>query len=115
MNQKMKGYFTQFYEQGDGINSIPWNSEPKEMQEFVMNNPTSIFQNLPPKTKIAMIARELEIKSGKIDFVFVNEYGDFYIVETKLKINTDKKEIFAQVDYYASATWNKLEIEKDID
>ena len=111
----MKGYFTQFYEQGVGIDSTPWNSEIKHMQEFVMNNPKSIFQNLPPKTKIAMIARELEIKSGKIDFVFVNEYGDFYIVETKLKINTDKKEIFAKVDYYASATWNKLEIEKDID
>ncbi len=114
-SNKMKGFFTQFNQHGVEIDSVPWDYEKEEMQEFVMNNPTSIFQNLPPKTKITMIARELEIKSGKIDFVFVNEYGEFFIVETKLWENTDKKEIFAQVDYYAAATWNKLEIEKDVE
>jgi len=111
----VKGYFTESNNTGTEITTSPWKYEVDEMQEFVMNNPKSIFQNLPPKTKITMIARELEIKSGKIDFVFVDEYGGFFIVETKLIKNTDKKEIFAQVDYYASVTWNKLELEKDVD
>lgn len=100
---------------GTTIKSTEWDDEIKQMQEFVMNNPNAIFSHLPPGTKFAMLARELRVDGGEVDFVFVDEHGEFYIVETKLKKNTTKRKIFAQVDDYACSIWAKLKIDQDVD
>jgi len=74
------------------------------------------FHVCPPGTKFAMLARELKVEGGEIDFVFVDGDGGFYIVETKLKKNKgDKRKIFAQVDDYACSIWFKLKIYQSVD
>lgn len=100
---------------GTPIKSAEWDLEIPQMQEFVMNNPKAIFSYLPPDQKLIMLGREIKLASGSVDFVFVDEDGGFYLVETKLKENTDKRRIFAQIDDYASSTWFQLKIEQDID
>lgn len=99
---------------GKPIESTEWDDEIKQMQEFVMNNPNAIFSDLPPDLKFTMLGREIKLASGYVDFVFVDEDGGFYLVETKLKENTDKRRIFAQIDDYASSTWFQLKIEQDV-
>lgn len=113
----MDAFFTDDkFGRGTTIKSTEWDDEIKQMQEFVMNNPNAIFSYLPPDMKLTMLGREIKLDSGdEVDFVFVDEDGGFYLVETKLKKNTDKRRIFAQIDDYASSTWFQLKIEQDVD
>ncbi len=111
----MDAYFTDDFGPAKSVKSSEWDDEVKQMQEFVRNNPHAIFSRLPPGTKFAMLSRELKVDSGEVDFIFVDSDGGFYIVETKLKKNTDKRRIFAQVDDYACSIWSKLKLYKSVD
>ena len=54
------------------------------------------------------LAREFESGSGPIDVIAIDAKGDIYIIETKLKKNSDRREILAQVIDYAGAMWDKF-------
>ena len=54
------------------------------------------------------LAREFSTTSGPIDVIAIGAEGDVYIIETKLKKNTDRREILAQVIDYAGAMWDEF-------
>ena len=54
------------------------------------------------------LAREFSTTSGPIDVIAIDTEGDIYIIETKLKKNTDRREILAQIIDYAGAMWDEF-------
>ena len=81
----MKAYFTEdFGPANDELEPTEWGDEVEDMQKFVKNNPYAIFPHLPADTQFTMLAKEFVIDGNEIDFIFVDDNGDFYIVETKL-------------------------------
>jgi hypothetical protein len=59
--------------------------------------------------RLVTLSRELESGSGPIDVLAIDEDGDIYIVETKLKKNPDRRKILAQIMDYAGAMWNRFD------
>jgi len=57
---------------------------------------------------LVTLSRELESGSGPIDVLAVDQQGDIYIIETKLKKNPDRRKILAQIMDYAGAMWNRF-------
>ena len=54
------------------------------------------------------LAREFSTTSGPIDVIAIDTEGDIYIIETKLKKNSDRREILAQIIDYAGAMWDEF-------
>ena len=54
------------------------------------------------------LAREFSTTSGPIDVIAIGTEGDIYIIETKLKKNSDRREILAQIIDYAGAMWDEF-------
>ena len=54
------------------------------------------------------LAREFSTTSGPVDVIAIDTEGDIYIIETKLKKNSDRREILAQIIDYAGAMWDEF-------
>ena len=88
-------------------NSIEWREET-EIQDFVVENAETIFSEfLDVNGKICAIGKELHNGNGYADFIFLDQNGSLYIVETKLDSNTDKRRVFAQVTGYMGGIRNQ--------
>ena len=54
------------------------------------------------------LAREFSTTSGPADVIAIDAEGNIYIIETKLKKNSDRREILAQIIDYAGAMWDEF-------
>jgi len=54
------------------------------------------------------LAREFSTTSGPADVIAIDTEGNIYIIETKLKKNSDRREILAQIIDYAGAMWDEF-------
>ena len=54
------------------------------------------------------LAREFSTTSGSADVIAIDTEGNIYIIETKLKKNSDRREILAQIIDYAGAMWDEF-------
>ena len=76
------------------------------LQEYILNNPESIpVYELKEDKKLFVAKREFSTNSGPIDALAIDQYGDIYIVETKLYKNPDKRTVVAQALDYGAALW----------
>lgn len=73
------------------------------LQQYIFDNPESIL--LEDGTKLLVLARELESKSGPIDGVAIDDAGILYLIETKFYKNPDKRTVIAQVLDYGASLW----------
>jgi len=99
-----------FVSTNSGIHSsdmIEWKDE-LEMQDFILQKPEAVFSEFfEESVRICPIGKELSNENGRADFIFLSEYADLFIIETKLDSNNDKRDIFSQVKGYASAIRNQ--------
>jgi len=80
-----------------------WKDEYK-LQGFVVDNAQIIFSKfLDDDTKICVIGKELVNDNGRADIILLDQNGSLYIVETKLDLNKEKRQMFAQLMGYLSA------------
>jgi len=57
---------------------------------------------------LLILAREFGTNSGPIDAIGFDQYGNIYIVETKLYKNNDKRTVVAQALDYGASIWKNL-------
>jgi len=76
------------------------------LQEYIVANPQALpLSDLRDDLTFLIVARELPTASGPIDAVGLDDEGNFYVIETKLYRNPDKRRILAQVLDYGAALW----------
>lgn len=77
-----------------------------DLQEYIHQNPESIpLYEIKEDIRLLILAREFPTNSGPIDALGVDQYGNLYIIETKLFVNTDKRRVVAQALDYGAALW----------
>ncbi len=91
------------------IESVEFPLENK-LQELIHENQILKKIQLGPDNDLTLItlAREFSTTSGPIDVLGIDVDGRIYIIETKLKKNTDRRDILAQVIDYAGAMWDEF-------
>lgn len=76
------------------------------LQKYIYDNPESIpLYDIKEDVRLLILAREFQTNSGPIDAIGIDQYGDLYIVETKLYKNPDKRTVVAQALDYGAALW----------
>ena len=76
------------------------------LQEYIHENPDIIpVYEIDENIRILVVAREFPTNSGPIDAIALDQYGEIYIVETKLYKNPDKRKVIAQILDYGAALW----------
>lgn len=82
--------------------------DEKKLQEFIQDNPEVIpMYEIDEDIKVVILMREFQTRGGgRIDALGVDEYGNIYIIETKLYKNPDKKLVLAQVLDYGASIWS---------
>jgi len=81
-----------------------------KLQELVHQGEIMKNIKLSPDEDLILLTldREFPTTSGPIDVIAIDTRGEIYIIETKLKKNTDRREILAQVIDYAGAMWDEF-------
>ena len=81
-----------------------------KLQELVHEDEIMKKIKLGPDEDLTLLtlAREFSTTSGPVDVIAIDTEGDIYIIETKLKKNTDRREILAQIIDYAGAMWDEF-------
>jgi len=82
--------------------------DEKELQEYIYENPEVIpMYEIDEDIKVVILMREFQTRGGgRIDAMGVDEYGNIYIIETKLYKNPDKKLVLSQVLDYGASIWS---------
>lgn len=76
------------------------------LQRYIYENPESIpLYEIKEDIRLLILAREFPTNSGPIDAIGIDQYGELYIVETKLYANADKRRVVAQSLDYGAALW----------
>lgn len=76
------------------------------LQQYIYDNPESIpLYDIKEDIRLLILAREFPTNSGPIDAIGVDQYGELYIVETKLFKNPDKRTVISQALDYGAALW----------
>ncbi len=76
------------------------------LQKYIYDNPESIpLYDIKEDIRLLILAREFPTNSGPIDAIGVDQYGELYIIETKLYANADKRKVIAQSLDYGAALW----------
>ena len=94
----------------NGKNAIKVEKSPIEkedyLQEYILENPDSIpIYDIKEDLRLLILAREFPTESGPIDALAVDNYGNLYVVETKLYKNPDKRKVVAQSLDYGASLW----------
>lgn len=77
------------------------------LQQYIYNNPDVVpIDEIDEDLRLLILARELMTQSGPIDAFGVDQYGNIYIIETKLYKNPDKRRVVAQVLDYGASLWS---------
>ncbi len=94
--------------QGRNAVKIDRSSFDKEdhLQRYIYENPESIpLYDIKEDIRLLILAREFPTNSGPIDAIGIDQYGELYIVETKLYKNPDKRTVISQALDYGAALW----------
>ncbi len=76
------------------------------LQKYIYDNPESIpLYDIKEDIRLLILAREFLTNSGPIDAIGIDQYGELYIVETKLYKNPDKRTVISQALDYGAALW----------
>lgn len=76
------------------------------LQKYIYENPESIpLYEIKEDIRLLILAREFPTNSGPIDAIGIDQYGELYIVETKLYRNPDKRIVISQALDYGAALW----------
>jgi hypothetical protein len=76
------------------------------LQRYIYENPESIpLYEIKDDIRLLILAREFPTNSGPIDAIGIDQYGELYIVETKLYKNPDKRTVISQALDYGAALW----------
>lgn len=76
------------------------------LQKYIYDNPESIpLYDIKEDIRLLILAREFPTNSGPIDAIGIDQYGELYIIETKLYANADKRKVIAQSLDYGAALW----------
>lgn len=88
------------------VNKASFDKE-KFLQEYIYANPESIpLYDIKEDIRLLVLAREFPTNSGPIDAIGIDGSGEFYIIETKLYTNADKRTVIAQALDYGASLWN---------
>ena len=81
-----------------------------KLQDLIKKDQIMKNIKLGPDEDITLLTlvREFSTTAGRIDVIAIDTMGRFYIIETKLKKNPDRREILAQIIDYAGALWNEF-------
>lgn len=94
--------------QGKNAVKVEKSSFDKEdyLQRYIYDNPESIpLYDIKEDIRLLILAREFPTNSGPIDAIGIDQYGELYIVETKLYKNPDKRTVISQALDYGAALW----------
>jgi hypothetical protein len=93
---------------GKGAVKVDKSSFEKEdyLQRYIYDNPESIpLYDIKEDIRLLVLAREFPTNSGPIDAIGIDQYGELYIIETKLYKNPDKRLVISQALDYGAALW----------
>jgi hypothetical protein len=81
-----------------------------ELQKFLDENLDRLpWSEIEPDLKLLQLGREFPTRLGrreKADLLAIDEDGNFYVVETKLEKNADKRQVIAQALDYGASIWS---------
>lgn len=110
---------TAYYYDGKKLDEIPtqdWEKREPELQDFLLSNYQIIFDEfLEGQDKVIPLGKELRLREGLADFVFLDDVGRLFIVETKLSDNSDRRKIFAQLIDYGQSIYNQFKNKTSVD
>ncbi len=76
------------------------------MQDFLSDLPGLIpMDDIAEGTELLVLAREFGTAAGPIDGIGIDQSGAIYLIETKLRRNSDRRRVLAQVLDYGAALW----------
>jgi len=78
------------------------------LQKLLFDNPILLKEGVFP------LAREFETGDGPADLILVDKEGNFYVVETKLVYNPDRRKIIGQIFDYGSSILQTCNAEKEV-
>jgi hypothetical protein len=86
------------------------------LQAYITDVPESVpIYEIEEDARLFIAAREFATNSGPIDALGFDQYGNIYVVETKLYKNADKRTVVAQaLDYGASLWRHKVDFDEFI-
>lgn len=83
-----------------------------QMQKYLQDNLSSLpWTEIEPDLKLLQLGREFRTRAGRgerTDLLAIDAVGNFYIVETKLERNTDKRTVIAQALDYGASIWSRF-------
>jgi hypothetical protein len=83
------------------------------LQNYVLENPEIIpVSDIDVETRLLVLTREFPTPSGPIDAIGIDQFGQVYIIETKLYKNPDKRRVVAQVLDYGAALWKDYDLDR---
>lgn len=96
-------------ERFENIEKTNFDLEDK-LQNLIHEDQIMKKMKLGPDEDITLLtlAREFSTTAGPIDVIAIDTSGRFYIIETKLKKNYDRRQILAQIIDYAGALWEEF-------
>lgn len=96
--------------------SVPENEA--KLQKFLEDNLDSLpWAELEPDLDLFQLGREFRTRSGRgerTDLLAIDAAGNFYIVETKLGRNADKRTVIAQALDYGASIWSSYPNVRDL-
>lgn len=76
------------------------------LQEYISDVPESVpIYEIEEDARLFIAAREFSTNSGPIDALGFDQYGNIYVIETKLYKNPDKRLVVAQALDYGASLW----------
>ena len=96
------------------INETTYNKED-QMQEYIYENPQILpIEELTGNKKLLVLIRELSTAYGRLDWFWIDESWNVYIIETKLLRNPDRRNIIAQLLDYGVALRTEYKYPQDL-
>ncbi len=103
-------------EEGNEIVNKKGYEDESEMQEYIENNPEAIpLHQIDEETEIVVASREFNVSSGRLDAIAFDSEGNIYVIETKLKTNSDRRKIIAQAFDYGVSLWENYDPQRLVD
>lgn len=103
-------------EEGNEIVSKRGYEDESEMQEYIESNPEAIpLHQIDEGTKIEVASREFNVSSGRLDAIAFDSVGNIYVIESKLKTNSDRRKIIAQAFDYGVSLWENYDPQRLVD
>ncbi|OGY24033.1 MAG: hypothetical protein A2Y57_02265 [Candidatus Woykebacteria bacterium RBG_13_40_7b] len=76
------------------------------LQKYIYDNPDAVpLYEIQEDIRLLILAREFPTASGTIDALGIDQYGNIYLIETKLYRNPDKRTVVGQVLDYGASLW----------